>query len=257
MGIGIGRCRVHVSFVLHESQLWLLRCCAFVLWRIANRCYKLVHNGLESSAPGSGPYIRTGSVTTAQRELRRQWGWQRVPSWRLLHQWSAAFQTQGTMVDASTHAPRPRVPAAVVRAIRRAMGRNPRLSIRRLAARVGASRTAVHRVLRLQLAFYPYKLQVVQRIKRVDKAKMLRFCFGWPTRSPDIDAPDFWIWGYLKDQVYRSPVHSLRQLNQRIREPVGSVYGSMVKQALNNLHHRLRACSHQRGGQLEQVLTRS
>ena len=83
------------------------------------------------------------------------------------------------------------VPAAVVRAIRRAMGRNPRLSIRRLAARVGASRTTVHRVLRLQLGFYPYKLQVVQRLKRVDKAKMLRFCFGWPTRSPDIDAPDF------------------------------------------------------------------
>ena len=183
MGIGIGRCKVHVSFVLHQSQLWLLRCCAFVLWRIANRCYKLVQNGLESSAPGSGPYIRTGSVTTAQRELRRQWGWQRVPSWRLLHQWSAAFQTQGTMVDAGPHAPRPRVPAAVVRAIRRAMGRNPRLSIRRLAARVGASRTAVHRVLRLQLGFYPYKLQVVQRLKRVDKAKMLRFCFGGP-QSP-------------------------------------------------------------------------
>ena len=79
----------------------------------------------------------------------------------------------------------------------------------------------------------------------------------WPPRSPDLAAPDFWLWGYLKDQVYRSPVHSLRQLKQRIREEVGSIPSSMVKQALNNLPHRLRACCHQRGGHFEQVLPRS
>ena len=28
----------------------------------------------------------------------------------------------------------------------------------------------------------------------------------WPARSPDITPPDFLLWEFVKDQVYRTPV---------------------------------------------------
>ncbi|KAJ4429534.1 hypothetical protein ANN_21703 [Periplaneta americana] len=28
----------------------------------------------------------------------------------------------------------------------------------------------------------------------------------WPARSPDLTPPDFFLWGFVKDQVYRTPV---------------------------------------------------
>ena len=31
----------------------------------------------------------------------------------------------------------------------------------------------------------------------------------WPARSPDLTPPDFFLWGFVKDQVYRTPVCDL------------------------------------------------
>ena len=121
-------------------------------------------------------YLRTGSPVLTQRGLRREHGWRRVPSARELRQWVRGFQTRGTVAPVGIHAPRPRVPVALVRAIRRALARNPRLSVRRLAARTGAQRSTVYNVVRGQLGLFAYKLQLVQRLKRGDKAKRLRFC---------------------------------------------------------------------------------
>ena len=115
-------------------------------------------------------YLRIGSPVITQRALRREHGWRRVPSARVLRQWVRGFQTLGTV---AIHAPRPWVPVALVWAIRRAVARNPRLSVRRLAARMGAQRSTVYNVERRQLGVFAYKLQLVQRLKRGDKAKRL------------------------------------------------------------------------------------
>ena len=86
------------------------------------------------------------------------------------------FETQGTAARVPRHTPRPRVSEAIVAAVKRAIHRNPRLSIRRLAVRFGATTTTVHRILRGYLKLFPYKLQLLQRLKQGDKVKRLRFC---------------------------------------------------------------------------------
>ena len=50
------------------------------------------------------------------------------------------------------------------------------LSVRRLSTRTGTPRSTVHDVLRQMLGLFPYNLQLLQRLKRGDKAKRLRFC---------------------------------------------------------------------------------
>ena len=109
----------------------------------------------------------------------------------------------------------------------------------------GATPQTARRVLNFLGATFPAK--VISK-----KGEVL-----WPPRSRNLTVPDYWLWGHLKNEVYRRPVHSLGQLKRRIREAAGRVPHSMMKAAYDNLPYRLRACLHRRGGHLEHVLPRS
>ena len=39
----------------------------------------------------------------------------------------------------------------------------------------------------------------------------------WPARSPDLTAPDFFLWGYLKQKVYSHNIENIETLKQYIR----------------------------------------
>ena len=38
----------------------------------------------------------------------------------------------------------------------------------------------------------------------------------WPSQSPDFNSCDFWLWGYLKDVVFRAPIANFVELKARI-----------------------------------------
>ena len=97
-------------------------------------------------------------------------------------------------------------------AVRRAIQRTPRLSIRRLSVKTGLNQTRVHRILRQQLRLYPYKLHLTQRLHRGDKAKRLRFCrwilgkWGSPSFRPSLlfsDEAHFYLNGQVNKQNCR------------------------------------------------------
>ena len=37
---------------------------------------------------------------------------------------------------------------------------------------------------------------------------------NWPARSPDLTYPNFFLWGYAKDHVFKSPVQNVTQLKR-------------------------------------------
>ena len=39
---------------------------------------------------------------------------------------------------------------------------------------------------------------------------------NWPARSPDLSAPDYFLWGYLKGKVYQERPHTIQQLKENI-----------------------------------------
>ena len=48
-------------------------------------------------------------------------------------------------------------------------------------------------------------------------------CFSdvpWPPRSPDLTAPDVFLWGYLKSKVYSNRPTDLHTLKESIREEI-------------------------------------
>ena len=76
---------------------------------------------------------------------------------------------------------------------------------------------------------------------------------NWPARSPHLTPPDFFLWGYVKDKVFKSPVNNLRQLKRRIKLSVRSVTVEMIEKVLKNLENRLDAIIRQGSGHIEHL----
>ena len=50
----------------------------------------------------------------------------------------------------------------------------------------------------------------------------------WPPRSPDITPLDFFLWGFVKTQVYKFPVNDTDELKHRINEAFTNVTNDML-----------------------------
>ena len=62
----------------------------------------------------------------------------------------------------------------------------------------------------------------------------------WPPRSPDITSLDFFLWGYVKNSVYKSRVKSIIDLKTRIDNVVSSVNEDMFKNMREELQMSLQ-----------------
>ena len=75
---------------------------------------------------------------------------------------------------------------------------------------------------------------------------------AWPPRSPDMTPLDFFLWGYVKDQVYSTRVIDLdNNLKARIRVAVNTVDNDMLKRVWTELEFRLDVVRTTRGAHVE------
>lgn len=77
---------------------------------------------------------------------------------------------------------------------------------------------------------------------------------NWPARSPDLTPLDYFLWGYMKNYVYREPVNSLEQLDDRLHEALATITPQMIQGAQASLIRRARLCIQIGGGHFEQLL---
>ena len=75
----------------------------------------------------------------------------------------------------------------------------------------------------------------------------------WPPRSPDLTPLDFFLWGYVKTQVYKTPVHNLEILKTRITLAVASITRDMLTNTWRSLKQRLQQLV-KNGGQHVEVV---
>lgn len=78
----------------------------------------------------------------------------------------------------------------------------------------------------------------------------------WPPRSPDLNACDFFLWGYMKQQVYSSAIASIDQLRERVEQAAQNVRQNpaMFARTRLNMERRLRACIFNEGRHFEHLL---
>ena len=61
----------------------------------------------------------------------------------------------------------------------------------------------------------------------------------WLPRSPDITPLDFFLWSYVKDRVYRTPVRDVETLQSQIIEVLATVNEEMLENTWCEIEYRL------------------
>lgn len=75
----------------------------------------------------------------------------------------------------------------------------------------------------------------------------------WPPRSPDLAPPDFFLWGYIKSEVYITQPRDLAELRQRIVDVCTQIPPEIVFSAIENFYIRLGRCQIVDGGHFEHL----
>lgn len=75
----------------------------------------------------------------------------------------------------------------------------------------------------------------------------------WPPRSPDLTIMDFFLWGRLKQIVYRESLtdYNIDQLKDAIRDAVTSISLDEVRRSYDELLFRLKTCAQYGGSVFE------
>jgi hypothetical protein len=67
----------------------------------------------------------------------------------------------------------------------------------------------------------------------------------WPPHSPDLSPLDFFLWGYLKDNVYKPELESLADLKHAIRREIRKVTDETCAAVIRNFKQRLNIVTSQ------------
>lgn len=72
----------------------------------------------------------------------------------------------------------------------------------------------------------------------------------WPARSPDLTPPDFFLWGYLKNIVYKDRPSTLDELRDRIEQACAEIPTQMCDRVCKSVVDRLKRCREAKGIQI-------
>ena len=76
----------------------------------------------------------------------------------------------------------------------------------------------------------------------------------WPARSPDLSPLDFFIWGFVKDQIFKTIPESREELEERVRNAIARITHLQLLNAEKSVKKRCQHCLDQNGGQFEHYL---
>ncbi|KAJ4429970.1 hypothetical protein ANN_22174 [Periplaneta americana] len=76
---------------------------------------------------------------------------------------------------------------------------------------------------------------------------------SWPPWSPDRTPLDSFLWGFVKDEVYRTPVTVIAELRGRIYEAIGLVTLEMLSRLWQEIEYRLVIARATNGAHIELV----
>lgn len=87
-----------------------------------------------------------------------------------------------------------------------------------------------------------------------DRLISLRTEVEFPPRSPCLTIMDYFVFPHLKNKIFRTPVHNLQELEERIVEECANITPQMLHNAFDNMKKRVNLCIEQHGGHFQQFL---
>lgn len=78
----------------------------------------------------------------------------------------------------------------------------------------------------------------------------------FPARSCDVTACDYFLWPYLKNAIFSTPINNLEELKQRIRQKFDEINNNpdLLEHVMNSLKRRILKCHQIGGGHFKHLL---
>ena len=76
----------------------------------------------------------------------------------------------------------------------------------------------------------------------------------WPPRSPDLTPADFFLWGLLKNKMYKHTPRTIEQLKDAIRQEIEAVNVDTLGLVFQNLEKRIQVCLDVKGDHFQHQL---
>jgi hypothetical protein len=76
----------------------------------------------------------------------------------------------------------------------------------------------------------------------------------WPPRFPDLTSPDFCLWSYLKDTVYRTNPRDLKQLKRNITCAIEQVNERTLRKVARDMVKHVNKCNEINGHHFQHLL---
>ena len=73
----------------------------------------------------------------------------------------------------------------------------------------------------------------------------------WPPRSPDITPHDLFLWGYVKDEVFSTPVPDITNLKAKITDDLATITEDMLENTWRETDYRLDVLRATKGAHVE------
>lgn len=81
-----------------------------------------------------------------------------------------------------------------------------------------------------------------------------RGVIAWPARSPDLNPLDFFLWGALKNNIYRNNFEHVDDLKNCLTQALRDIPRRTIYRAINNTKRRLTRCINEQGFLFEHLL---
>jgi hypothetical protein len=77
---------------------------------------------------------------------------------------------------------------------------------------------------------------------------------SWAPRSPDLTPLDFFLWGYVKTNVYKTKVNNITDLKDRIEQEIKAIKKETLENVFDGIVKRLKVCIDVNGDTFEQYM---
>jgi 23S rRNA maturation-related 3'-5' exoribonuclease YhaM len=76
----------------------------------------------------------------------------------------------------------------------------------------------------------------------------------WPPRSPDLTPPDYFLWRYLKQDMYSNRPKTIEDLKQNTEVVILNISQETLKKVVRNMVTRVNTFYAENGSQFEHLL---
>lgn len=83
---------------------------------------------------------------------------------------------------------------------------------------------------------------------------MFKQGLAWPPYSPDLTPMDYFVWGFIKDKVYKNKPTTLQELRARIEQEFECIRAETLQKVMENFEKRIRTLVAREGEHIENIL---